>query len=155
MIRGFIAVVLLGGVFMMKANLASTLRLIAGAHAGWVVAGALGTVIGELLTTLKWQYILQSAGLRVGCCACSWHRWPARSTAAFSRGPWGATWPGSSWLHRTRAARRPRLPQPSCSATRAGAMLAVANFAAWLSPVPLHVFPQALAALNDLRTWFA
>lgn len=155
-LRLAIGALLLAAVFSLRASLNETLRLLMHAHAGWLVAGLFVSFAGEALTSLKWKWLLDGIGQRIG----AWQAIGVSLVGMF----YNNFLPGSVGgdIVRIVAAARAAGGKAEAAAsvflqrnTGMGALLAIALISCMLQPVQLQLFPARLWLLNSLPFWFS
>jgi uncharacterized protein (TIRG00374 family) len=149
------ALILLAGVFRYRADLSETARVVAGADARYLALAFAVMISGEMLTALKWWYLLLAAGHQIPIRTILW----ASATGVF----YGLFLPGSLAGD---AARVIALAMRSCGRavalasvfmqrnTGLAGLVILANSAVWLHPVMLPPLAGVPPALLDLRAWF-
>lgn len=155
-LRLAVGLLLLAGIFTMKAELGETLRRIAGASPGWLAAAFAVLVAGQLTSVWKWGWMLRVAGR--GASAAMLVR--ASLVGLF----YNNFLPGSVGGDvvkllmvapevggRARAAASVFMQRN----TGVAGLLVIGLPLSLLHPVRVALFPAWLGALNHMATWFA
>ena len=150
------AVLVLGLLFRYVANAGETLRAVAAADLRLLALALAIGVAGEIVTSYKWQWLLRF----IGQPASLWFTVRACYIGMF----YNNVLPGSVGgdIAKSLLAREASggLSRAAASVfmqrnTGFGALLIVANAAAWLPPLRMKVFPPGADILNYAGTWFA
>lgn len=156
LLRLLVSAVLLAGIFRLAASFSKTVHIIADAQTLYLVLGLGAALLGEFLTALKWQWLLESTGQRAGI----WLVLRATMIGMF----YNCLLPGSVGGDIAKALvvsrRSGGLVHTAASIfvqrnTGMAALLVISCIAGWLWPVRVRVFPARLALLNNVEFWFA
>lgn len=154
--RVLIAAALLFGIFSMKASFGATTELLRKALPELLLLGLLAACLGEVLTGLKWYFLLRAAGERAPLALILKASFIGIFYNHFLPGSVGGDVaktaiiaPVAGGISRTVASI---FMQRN---TGLGALFIIANAAVWLRPIRLAIFTPAASPLNDLRFWFA
>lgn len=155
LIRLCVGVLLLVAIFSTRAKLGETLEVLRGAGKGWLLIALALAVLGEFLTSQKWNWLLSGAGYRIG----TWPAFRASLVGMF----YNNFLPGSvggdvvKTMMVARDAGGLAIAAASTFVQRntgLAALLIIANIAVWLKPVTLALFPPRMELFNSLRFWF-
>ena len=155
-LRLAVGLLLLAGIFTMKAELGETLRRIAGAHPGWLAAAFAVLVVGQLTSVWKWGWMLRVAGRGASAAMLVRASLVGLFYNNFLPGSVGGDVVKLLMLApevggRARAAASVFMQRN----TGVAGLLVIGLPLSLLHPVRVGLFPEWLGALNHMATWFA